>query len=591
MTRRTTSRAADRTAVHLRSLAARLRYAPIDRDGSLVALNRVRVTPEPYQVESVHRMVSAPRARFMLADDVGLGKTIQTGLLMAELAARGRARRVLVVVPAALRDQWVEEMAEKFNERFTIYDGKTIKRLRKQLPKDVSPWGFHSRVITSLDFIKRKKVADEVTSVDWDLVVFDEAHKLGVTLNGGKVSRTARFRVAERLSEIAESVLVLTATPHHGDQTAFQGLLSLCDPFVTPDAGAVSPARLRGLMIRRGKGEIRGTDGKPTFVKRQVRTVEVKMRPDEWDLYNGVTEYVREAYQEAQDNGDVVGGFAMVLLQKRLCSSVWALRESLRRRVDTLRNRPKRSPLGVEELSRYLDAYGNPEDWDDDTLQMATELEAALDRYALPDRETADEITKLDGLLQLADSILRKGDSKVRTLQGFVEGLMAERKNGKLLLFTEYSDTLTYIQAKLKGYKIWTIHGKVKHKDRRRIVQEFNAPGPGILLATDAAGEGLNMQQRCHLMVNYELPWNPNRMDQRIGRLHRYGQKREVKVWNFSAAGTREGAIFDLLSSKVKAMEEALGGKVSDVLGSVLRRFKLTDLLMDALAQDQSPRA
>lgn len=590
MARRELSPAADSSGVALRTLAARLRYAPVERDGTLPAVQRVLVTPEPYQVEAVHRMVSAPRTRFLLADDVGLGKTIQTGLLLAELAARGRARRVLVVVPAALRDQWVAEMAEKFGERFTIYDGPTVKRLRKQLGAGANPWSFHPRVITSLDFLKRERVAAEASTVDWDVVVFDEAHKLGVHQNGGHVARTGRYRVAEALADVAESLVLLTATPHSGDGTAFRGLLALCDPFVEPEGEGVAPAQLRQIMIRRGKGEIRDAKGRPVFTRRRVQTVEVPLRADERALYDGVTEYVRAAYREAREAGDTVGGFAMVLLQRRLCSSVWALRESLRRRVEALRDRPRASSLGAEELARYVAAYGHPEDWDDETLQLATAFEAELEAYARPDADLEDEISTVERLLALADAVLKKGDSKGRALREFADGCLRGDPQGKLLVFTEYQDTLRWCEALLKGHKTWVIHGGVAHADRRRIVAEFNAEGSGILLATDAAGEGLNMQQRCHLMVNVELPWNPNRIDQRIGRLHRYGQRREVRVYNLVAGDTREAAVFELLGQKVQAMEQALGGRVSDVLGGGLRGVKLSDLIMEAIAADESPR-
>jgi hypothetical protein len=321
-----------------------------------------------------------------------------------------------------------------------------------------------------------------------------------------------------------------------------------------------------------------------------VQTVAVPLRPDERALYDGVTEYVRAAYREARAQGDTVGSFAMVLLQRRLCSSVWALRESLRRRLEALRDRPRSSSLGSDELARYVAAYGHPEDWDDETLQVATAFEAACEAYARPDADLGDEITTVERLLRLADGVLQRGDSKGRTLRQFADGCLEAEPDGKLLVFTEYQDTLRWCEAVLQGHKRWIIHGGVPHAERRRIVAEFNAPGRGILLATDAAGEGLNMQQRCHLMVNVELPWNPNRIDQRIGRLHRYGQRREVRVTNLVAGDTREAAVFELLGRKVEAMESALGGRVSDVLGGGLRGVKLSELIMEAIAADETPR-
>ncbi|MCI0342362.1 MAG: DEAD/DEAH box helicase [Planctomycetales bacterium] len=588
-------------SVHLRTLAARLLHPTVGAD-TVGALARVRVAPEPYQVEAVHRMVSAPRCRFLLADDVGLGKTVQAGLLISELAARGRARRTLVVVPAALRDQWLAEMAEKFGETFHVYDAATVKRLRAALPPGANPWGYHTRVLTSLDYLKRAEVAAEATAVDWDLVVVDEAHKLGLALVAGHLSRTERYRLGEALSDATESLVLLTATPHHGDEVAFQGLVALLDPFLLPEEGAVPPARLRGLMIRRGKGEIRDAAGKPVFLPRRVKTLAVEFREDERALYEAVTDHIRERYRAARAENDVVGGFAMVLLQKRLVSSVWALRESLRRRLDALRDAPS-APPSAADLAAYEAACDEPEDLDDSRLQEIAAIERRLEGTRAPRRpggpggpggpigDGEDEALAVEGLLRRCDAVLARGDSKGATLRRFADGLRAEEPHGKLLVFTEYRDTLEHLAGKLLAHhRPLVIHGGVPVNDRRRIVEEFTRPGPALLVATDAAGEGLNLHAHCHRLVNYELPWNPNRIDQRIGRLHRYGQRREVRVWNLQVADTREGAIFDLLSEKVRRMERALGGRVSEVLGAVLSGVSLADMLMDALAADEPPR-
>mgnify|MGYP001079357596 CR=1 FL=1 len=552
-----------------------------------LSLASTRTNLEPYQVEAVWRVLNGYKHRFLIADDVGLGKTIEAGMILEELALRGRAKRVLVIVPASLQYQWQREMRERFDEEFIIYESTYLKTLKDSLPKDANVWEANDRIITSIDYAKKEYVLAELERTKWDLIIFDEAHKLSVRKHDGKIDRSQRFKLAKRLNSETESLLLLTATPHHGDSYAFYTLISLVDPYIFEDETKISSGKLNSIMIRRGKEGLNNEEGKPIFKPREVLTLPVEFTEDENTLYYAVTDYVREVYNSAKSLNNRAVGFAMVLLQKRMVSSIAAIRESLKNRLSRLIKAEISSFSREEEirLRDYIDDPDSMNDWEKEKFERKLEI------LTLPSTPEALklEVKTLKDLIKMAEEI--KVDSKARRLIEFVKGVLKNPEE-KILIFTEYRDTLSYLLDLLKkeGFSPITIHGGMPMGERREAEKLFKSKGTNIMAATDAAGEGINLQF-CHIMVNYDLPWNPNRIDQRIGRLHRYGQKRDVKVHNLFILDTREGVILGRLMQKINKIEKELGGKNSDIVGLVLEGVNLEDVIMNALAENRPVEA
>jgi len=565
--------------LHFESIRLSLAY----KYDHFLSLSSTRTNLEPYQVEAAWRVLNSYKHRFLIADDVGLGKTIEAGMILKELSLRGRTRRVLIIVPAPLRYQWQREMRERFDEQFVIYEAAYLKVLKDSLLKDANVWEAHDRVITSIDYAKKEEVLVELERAKWDLIIFDEAQKLSVSKYGNKIQRSQRYKLAEALNNKTESFLFLTATPHRGDSFAFYSLISLIDPYIFEDESRISSGKLNSIMIRRGKDGLKDEEGKPIFRPRDVLTLPVYFTEDENRLYDAVTDYVREVYNSAKSLNNRAVGFAMVLLQKRMVSSITAIRESLKNRLSNL-IKAEISSLSREEEVRLRDYIEDPDSMDDWEKEK---FERKLETLSLPSTPEAlkMEMETLKHLIKMAEDI--KVDSKAQRLIEFVKGILEDPKE-KILIFTEYRDTLSYLLDLLKkeGFDPVTIHGGMPMGERREAEELFKSEAMKIMAATDAAGEGINLQF-CHIMVNYDLPWNPNRIDQRIGRLHRYGQKRDVKAHNLFISNTREGEILARLMQKVKRIEKELGGKISDIVGLVLEGVKLEDVIMNALAENR----
>lgn len=550
----------------------------------LLSLAASRTNLEPYQVEAVYRVLNGYKQRFLIADDVGLGKTIETGMIVKELAARGRANRVLAVVPAALQFQWQREMRDRFDDHFIIYNSSYLKELRQALPKNANVWEAHDKIVTSIDYAKREDgPLPELLRTEWDVTIFDEAHKLSVTKYGSKIDRTQRYRLGYALHDRTDSLLLLTATPHKGDPYAFYALISLIDPYLFEDESSVEPERLNTVMIRRGKDGIRDIDGKPVFRPREVRTISVRFTKPEMDLYGAVTDYVRNEYNLAKSLRKRAVGFAMILLQKRMVSSIAAIKKSLKNRMARLITGTVEEFSAEEErlVKEYMDDPDALTDFEKEFIESKLEVVTAESTSA----GLRAEMARLQALVDMADLITV--DSKATTLLSFVEGILGQDPTEKVLIFTEYRDTLEYLCSlfRERGWQPVVIHGSMSMTERREAEERFKQPDANLMVATDAAGEGINLQF-CHIMVNYELPWNPNRIDQRIGRLHRYGQKRDVKVHNLFVANTREGDIFLRLLRKIRLIEQQLGGRLSEIMGVLLEGVDLEALLMDALAEN-----
>ncbi|HUW94154.1 MAG TPA: helicase-related protein [Anaerolineae bacterium] len=550
----------------------------------LLSLAATRTNLEPYQVDAVYQVLNGYKQRFLIADDVGLGKTIEAGMILKELAARGRANRVLVVVPAALQYQWQREMRERFDDHYVIYNSAYLKQLRQALPKDANAWEAHDKIITSLDYAKRQDgPIPELLRTEWDVIVFDEAHKLSISRYGNKVQRTQRYRLGQALYDRTDALLLLTATPHKGDPFAFHGLIVLLDPYMFEDPDSVEPERLATIMIRRGKDGIKDPNGEPVFRPREVRTVPVTFTPAEEKLYDEVTEYVRHEYNMARSLEQRAVGFAMILLQKRMVSSIAAIRRSLTNRAARLLAGTGGEFTREEErlVMEYMDDADALTDYEKEYIEGKLETVTAQSTSV----GLEAEIARLRQLTAMAEAI--EVDSKANVLLDFVDGILSDDPSEKVLVFTEYRDTLEYLRGLLekRGWNPVIIHGGISMTERLEAEDRFRGPEANLMLATDAAGEGINLQF-CHIMVNYELPWNPNRIDQRIGRLHRYGQKRDVKVHNLFVENTREGEIFVRLLAKIRVIEEQLGGSLSDITGILLEGVNLDELLINALADN-----
>lgn len=533
----------------LRERAARLSLAY--RSNRFLSLSGNRIRIEPYQVDAAHRVLTAYEPRFLIGDEVGLGKTIEAGIIIEELIARGRANRVLIITPAGLRDQWQDEMQEKFGREYIAYDRGYVDSLRAAQPgKNI--WTHDDHVVVSIDFAKQDDMLADLQNLkhSWDVVVIDEAHHLTARESSDGVKRVDRYRVGEAVSHNTNALLFLTGTPHKGKQDQFFHLLRLLDPYRFRGPSDISPEKLSDLMIRRVKSDksMIDAEGKPMFPGRKITTLPVSLTPEERRLYDDLTEYISAIYTANVETDRHAAGFTMVIYQKRLVSSIKAIANSLQKRRDELETKT----LVSKDIATRL--YNV-----DDSVKTEGDV--------------------LDQLIAAANSI--PVDSKGRRLREFVRQVLREDKSEKILLFTEYTDTLEYLRDDvLADVKTVEIHGGMNQSERHSAIKRFKQDA-AVMLATDAAREGLNLQF-AHLMVNYDLPWNPIRIDQRMGRLHRYGQDEEVQIYNLFVENTRESDILQLLMEKIDQIESDIGMR-SDVLGTVLEDYDVEGAIMDAV--------
>ena len=560
----------------------------------ILAMNTSKVDPLPHQIEAVYGYVlQLPRIRFLIADDPGAGKTIMTGLIIKELKLRKMVKRILIVVPGHLRDQWRRELSERFEEHFIVVDRGLLDSIYGE-----NIWARENQILTSIDFAKREEILPSVSAAHFDLIVVDEAHKMSAYRYGDKTEKTGRYKLGESLSRITEHLLFLTATPHKGDPENFRLFLDLLEPgfFATNEMLQASiKNKDNPLFIRRVKEDMKDFEGKPLFLPRHVKTIPFNLgidSPKEKDLYNALSEYVNTQYNKAltKDKKRNVA-FALVILQRRLASSSFALLRSLERRKKRLEDLLKgaieksKAPAGdidfdtIEDLSEE-ERWKEEEIWE--TLSVAENRE-----------ELEREIETLDDLIKLTEKIIESEDElKLKELQKALKELSQKYPNKddkKILIFTESKDTLMYLEEKITkwGYFINTIHGGMRLEDRIKAEGLFKTETE-VLVATEAAGEGINLQF-CHLMLNYDIPWNPNRLEQRMGRIHRYGQQKEVYVFNLVAEDTREGQVLQRLFTKIDEIRDALGSdKVFDVLSELLYDKSLSNLLMEAAASARS---
>lgn len=574
----------------------------------MMAVHTSNVDPLPHQITAVYEsMLPRQPLRYVLADDPGAGKTIMAGLFIRELLMRADAKRVLIVAPGSLVEQWQDEMWEKFGLNFTVFS-----RFQIEQSHSGNPFDDFDLVVARLDQLSRNEdLQEKLKLTHWDLVVVDEAHKLSASYYGNKINKTRRFELGELLGSVARHFLLMTATPHNGKEEDFQLFLSLLDSdrFYGKFRDGAHKVDVTDLMRRMVKEELLKFDGTPLFPERRAYTVNYKLSPLEAALYTAVTDYVKEemnradALTDGKRKGTV--GFALTSLQRRLASSPEAIYQSLKRRHHRLKRRVEEEKLhqrGGNILAETL-SWSPPDDEDDLNAEEQENLEEELVDQATAAQtiqELEAEILILQALEEQAKEVVhsgqdRKWDELSKLLQNTPEMRDAEGRQRKLILFTEHKDTLNYLAVKIRGLlgqeeAVVIIHGGVKREERRKIQELFrNDPVTRILLATDAAGEGVNLQN-ANLMVNYDLPWNPNRLEQRFGRIHRIGQTEVCHLWNMVAAETREGDVFQRLFEKLEVEREALGGRVFDILGEVFEEKSLRDLLIEAIRYGDDPQ-
>jgi len=602
---------ADAHKLRLLIESARIRLAYAHDPQFAVSISGIRTLP--HQIEAVYQaMLPQPRLRFLLADDPGAGKTIMAGLLLKELKLRGAVERILILCPAPLTIQWQDEMLRWFNEPFDIvFAGVDQQQL-------INPWQRCSQVIASIDYAKQPDVRERVWQQRWDLVIIDEAHKCSArTVSAGagrepKVETTKRYELAFRLSALADHVLLLTATPHHGDEDKFAHFLRLIDPDLFPEPHRLreKSAEIRRDILRLGKNspwclrrlkeDLRDIHGRRLFPDRHAFTVTVRLNSDEYNLYKSVTAYINEFIPQQTGQRRSSAALTRTVLQRRLVSSTCAIHESLKRRLKK-----------QEELLNELESLSPPErarrlaalrgrliedaERDEDDLDEAARDEL-VDEYTAASEldQLKYEIVALKELVEQARRVRERAtDSKLAALKQCLEkAQFQELKDGrgKLIIFTEHRDTLVYLRQHLEqwGYSTCEIHGGMNPHERKRAQEVFRTAAQ-ICVATEAAGEGINLQF-CHLMINYDIPWNPTRLEQRLGRIHRIGQERDVYVFNFVATESEdgqpivEGRILHRLLEKLEQMNEALEGRVFDVIGEVLalNDVNLPEMLREA---------
>jgi superfamily II DNA or RNA helicase len=619
---------ADAAAFKLAAEALRIRMA--GRFDPMLAVHTSELEPLPHQIQAVYgELIQRTPLRFLLADDPGAGKTIMAGLYIKELMLRGDLERCLIVAPGGLVEQWQDELRDKFGLNFELL----TRQLADASPATAEQSVFtrHHLLITRMDQLSRSDdLKDQLERADWDLVVVDEAHRMSAHYFGNELKKTKRYQLGELLGRHARHFLLMTATPHAGREEDFQLFLALLDTdrFEGRYRDGVHAVNTDGLMRRMVKEDLKAFGGKPLFPERRAYSVNYELSAAEKDLYDAVTQYVREEMSRAdrlKHHGDAkrgfTVGFALTVLQRRLASSPEAILKSLERRHARLKKRRDEMRYGTraaDDADRELAArlrdllgkdptdadLGDVIDSDDLPSGEAEDSESEIADAATAARTVAEldkELAILADLVEVARRVRYSGiDKKWTELRGLLtDNVLSTDADGtsgprKIIVFTEHRDTLEYLAERIRGLfgdpaAVVTIHGGVRREQRRTTTELFTQDvGTRVLVATDAAGEGLNLQ-RAHLMVNYDLPWNPNRIEQRFGRIHRIGQTEVCHLWNLVATDTREGQVFQRLLEKIEQQRRAYAGKVFDVLGDAFTERSLKDLLIEAIRYGDRP--
>lgn len=566
----------------------------------LFAINCSVVDPLPHQVEAVYKfLLPQPHIRFLLADDTGAGKTIMTGLLLKELMMRNIIERVLIITPGGLTKQWQEdELGVKFNIPFKLVN-------RSVFASEPTVFQNSDHVVASIDFICKEDILSVLSKTSWDMIIFDEAHKLSAYEYGEKIYKSKRYEAAYVLSKQCEHLLLLTATPHRGRKDTFKRLLQLLDEdifatsdLVTERVREISETGANKFFIRRLKEDMKDWNGNPLYKKRFTKTTSYNLTSDEKKLYDAVTEYLTKRKEEAAQTKNIHVSLALQVMQRRLVSSIFAIRNTLKKRwmalqglSDELDRNPSlwRQRIKLDDFDDVnIDDFDDLDDDERDALDniLSDPKKLKLFTTSTSPKEIKAETQEVKELYLMADSLYsqHQEEQKYKELKSLLtsEGVI---NNEKLVIFTEHKDTLLYLQDRLSnnGYKVATIHGGLSVDERREAQCQFMSPEYQILICTDAAGEGINLQF-CRLLINWDIPWNPNRLEQRMGRIHRYGQKNDVVVFNMVADNTREGQVMKKLLTKLDIIREQLGDdRVYDVIQDVFKGVSLDSIISSVL--------
>ena len=564
-----------------------IRFSHASLFDPFLAMNVSKIDPLPFQIEAVYGYVlKLPKVRFLIADDPGAGKTIMAGLVLKELKLRGVIKRILIVVPGHLKDQWRRELQERFQEPFTL-----IGRQVMDAHYGENVWERENQIITSIDFAKQEDIVNTLANVQWDLVVVDEAHKMAAYRYGITTSKTERYRLGEVLSKNTKHLLFLTATPHKGDPENYRLFLDLLEPgfFATKEMVKESIDNTENpLFIRRLKEDLKDFDGRPIFTNRYAVTLKFRLSDRERILYNQLSDYVVSQYNKAIQKTSNKGiAFALLILQRRLASSTYALYKSLERRKERLEKLLKEQDIKTKTSSFDLEDYEDVEE--NERWQREKEWESLS--VSENKEELKKEIFIINELIALSSEIInREVEVKLKELKKAIEEgfkkIVELQGNKKILIFTESRDTMDYLVNKIKswGYSVNYIHGGMSLEERIEAEKIFKNETE-VMVATEAAGEGINLQF-CHIMINYDIPWNPNRLEQRMGRIHRYGQKKDVYMFNIVAEDTREGEVFKKLFEKIEEIKNSLGtDKVFDIIGDIFYGKNLYQLIIEAVTR------
>ncbi|HNX22480.1 MAG TPA: SNF2-related protein [Spirochaetota bacterium] len=540
----------------------------------ILSLSNSRTRILAHQVESTHRIVNSLRQRFLIADEVGLGKTIEAGLVIKEMVYRQSYTRIMIVCPASLMFQWQNEMENKFNEKFIIMDRKVLRKAVKASGENGNPWKVHDKIICSLDFIKNKNFEEDLGRCSWDAVIFDEAHRLRRDVN----TSTLAYNMAEVISAKTRSLLLLSATPFRGKLEELFFLIGLIDkntlgPFQSfYNEFCLDGADLSGLkrkldqvVIRRTKNEVGG------FTKRFARTIRFELYPDERSLYDETTRYVAEEFNRAMQSENRAVGFVMTVFQKLLDSSSYALYVALTKRTARLQDLLERAVAGHQQMVVFNNGIFDKNDM--------SEFEEIQESDDLTVRRTIDElkmeITTLNRLVLIASRIEvnKKGEKLIRLIRD-----LKRKGHKKFLIFTQFRTTQDYINEILGEFNVVIFNGSMNRDQKEEAILRFRDDAE-ILIATEAGGEGRNMQF-CDVLINYDLPWSPLKIEQRIGRIHRFGQPNDVHIYNFSTRGTVAERVLEVLTEKLKIFEESIG--TPDImLGQIEDEVNLNTLFME----------
>lgn len=540
----------------------------------ILSLSNSRTRILAHQVESTHRIVNSFRQRFLIADEVGLGKTIEAGLVIKEMIYRQGYKRIIIICPASLLFQWQNEMESKFNEKFIIMDRRLLKKASQIAGNGGNPWKVYDRVICSLDFIKGKDFQEDLQNCSWDFVIFDEAHRL----RRDNASSTMAYNMAEHVSSKTKSLLLLSATPFRGKLEELYYLIALIDKNILGpyqsfynqfclDGADLSELKrkLDQVVIRRTKNEVGG------FTKRHARTIRFDLYDDERFLYDETTKYVAEEFNRALQSENRAVGFVMTVFQKLLDSSSYALLVALRNRSARL----KELLLKAEALNNAYVEFNNGI-FDSETI---SELDEIDENAELTVKKTIDElrieISTIDRLVKFAAEIEvnKKGEKLVRLIKD-----LKKKGHEKFLIFTQFRTTQDYLMELLSGFSRVAFNGSMNRDEKEEAILKFKNEVE-IIIATEAGGEGRNMQF-CDILINYDLPWSPLKIEQRIGRIHRFGQPNDVHIYNFSTRGTVAERVLEVLSEKLKIFEESIG--TPDImLGQIEDEVNLNNLFME----------